>query len=436
MKKIFTLAAAMLFAASMFAATETSTNTGSADVAVAGTSFTIPGAYVAGKGGVQVSPMPNKGIKVRLNAGNKGGANNTILVNVNEGYKITALKLTGVTNTDGAEATFSDITVDNVAWNGTFSATLPAKNASAAAAINITGINAKDSIVFHFSNLGGATQANICLEITYEVTATTYVVTYKANNGTDSTIVDDAALKVKENTFFSKEDAYFVSWNTKADGTGDAVAVDAAVSANTTLYAQWEDFTACVQMDVDSGTVAPAQNVEVALKEGSKGGKMYFADAKEGNYTESFVYRKGGGVQLCKGAQDSIRVVLNHPLAAGCVLRLDMSVTNDFGGMLNVVSGGKTLVMNVYEAKGKFGSAYYVVEAGDLLDGASVFDLQRNGSVVLRAVAVDMVDCQESGETAIENTAIKGKAVKFIRDGQMMIEKNGVIYNAIGTIVK
>ena len=38
--------------------------------------------------------------------------------------------------------------------------------------------------------------------------------------------------------------------------------------------------------------------------------------------------------------------------------------------------------------------------------------------------------------TAIENSEVEVKAVKVIRDGQLFIEKNGVLYNAQGTVVK
>jgi hypothetical protein len=38
--------------------------------------------------------------------------------------------------------------------------------------------------------------------------------------------------------------------------------------------------------------------------------------------------------------------------------------------------------------------------------------------------------------TAIENSEVEVKAVKVIRDGQLFIEKNGVLYNAQGAVVK
>ena len=41
-----------------------------------------------------------------------------------------------------------------------------------------------------------------------------------------------------------------------------------------------------------------------------------------------------------------------------------------------------------------------------------------------------------SGTTGIDNTAVEAKAVKFYRNGQLVIEKNGKSYNALGAEVK
>ena len=41
-----------------------------------------------------------------------------------------------------------------------------------------------------------------------------------------------------------------------------------------------------------------------------------------------------------------------------------------------------------------------------------------------------------SGTTGIDNTAAEAKAVKFYRNGQLVIEKNGKSYNALGAEVK
>jgi hypothetical protein len=42
----------------------------------------------------------------------------------------------------------------------------------------------------------------------------------------------------------------------------------------------------------------------------------------------------------------------------------------------------------------------------------------------------------EAGTTAITNTAVEGKAVKMIKNGMLMIEKGGKLYNVMGTLIK
>ena len=38
--------------------------------------------------------------------------------------------------------------------------------------------------------------------------------------------------------------------------------------------------------------------------------------------------------------------------------------------------------------------------------------------------------------TAIDNAAVEGKAVKTIENGMLIIEKNGVRYNALGQVIR
>lgn len=79
----------------------------------------------------------------------------------------------------------------------------------------------------------------------------------------------------------------------------------------------------------------------------------------------------------------------------------------------------------------KVESAFIPVEAGEVrINGAF-----ENGDVqYLRIYKITF----GVGEvpTAIDNTEATVKAVKVIRNGQLMIEKNGVLFNAQGTIVK
>ena len=168
MKKLFTLCAAVLASFSLWAATESHpTSVPASNADIVGTSYTIPGTHNAGAGSAKVGAMPDKGIKFRLNRA-AGDLSNAIEFTVNEGYVINAIQLVGITNSKGVTATVGSIYVDGVAWNGTFNGALPAKDASEASDIQVSGIAAAQSVVFVFSDLGGASQGNICYTVTYE----------------------------------------------------------------------------------------------------------------------------------------------------------------------------------------------------------------------------------------------------------------------------
>lgn len=69
----------------------------------------------------------------------------------------------------------------------------------------------------------------------------TFSVTYMPNGGTGAEYIDDNATEVAEGTLFTAPaSSAFVEWNTQADGNGDSYLPGAAVTANLTLFAQWE----------------------------------------------------------------------------------------------------------------------------------------------------------------------------------------------------
>ncbi len=162
MKKLFTLAAAVLASFSLWAATESNPT---ADVAsndeVSGTSYTIDGTYVAGLGGAKAGDMATKGIKFRLNK-TAGGLSNAVEFKVNEGYVITKIDFCGHVNDNSKTSTITQVLVDGVDINAA-PVDLPAKTSSASFSYTI---NATESFIMVFE--GSGTQANIEYTITYE----------------------------------------------------------------------------------------------------------------------------------------------------------------------------------------------------------------------------------------------------------------------------
>ena len=162
MKKLFTLAAAVLASFSLWAATESNPT---ADVAsndeVSGTSYTIDGNYVAGLGGTKAGDMATKGIKFRLNK-TAGGLSNAVEFKVKEGYVITKIDFCGHVNDNSKTSTITQVLVDGVDINAA-PVDLPAKTSSASFSYTI---NATESFIMVFE--GSGTQANIEYTITYE----------------------------------------------------------------------------------------------------------------------------------------------------------------------------------------------------------------------------------------------------------------------------
>ena len=166
MKKLFTFFAAALLATSMLAQS-TEKNPAPGDVTtdqnLVGTSYTIPGAQIAGGGSKMIGDMWDKGVKVRTNKSH-GDIKNALPFLVNEGKQINSIKIVGVTNKDGVSATFSSVIVDGTTIS--ISGSLPGKDGSASGVVEIKDIEAKESVIFVSDGNGG--QALICYEITYD----------------------------------------------------------------------------------------------------------------------------------------------------------------------------------------------------------------------------------------------------------------------------
>ena len=196
---------------------------------------------------------------------------------------------------------------------------------------------------------------------------------------------------------------------------------------------------ACAALFTATEGPEASKGAEVALKEESYGGKIIFADAKDDNFAVSFIYTDHG-LQMCKGGKDSVRVVLNNKLQEGSVIELTIyqstidEKTRGFK-LQNLAKSTKLDASWVPTEEDKERVFEYEVKAGDGLEGTNKFIIARNNTAVLVSVLVsgcgDPID-----PTAIDNTEVGVKAVKMIENGQLVIIKNGVKYNAQGTIVK
>ena len=61
------------------------------------------------------------------------------------------------------------------------------------------------------------------------------------------------------------------------------------------------------------------------------------------------------------------------------------------------------------------------------------------GRWMVQNITIDLENdhlCEKELPTAIENSNVAEKAVKFIENGQLFIEMNGVRYNTTGAVVR
>ena len=148
--------------------TEKATKTGTKNVAVTGTCYTIDGTYIAGAGSAKAGDMANEGVKLRTN---QDGSR--VVFAVTSGYTITDFVLHGIANyalKSGASEPCISVTkveVDGIetAYSG---GEFPAKGSSTSGNVQLTSISAKSSIAIYFdnSNADGA-QINAYYEITW-----------------------------------------------------------------------------------------------------------------------------------------------------------------------------------------------------------------------------------------------------------------------------
>ena len=458
MKKIFAFAFAALTSLALLAATESNPTSGDKDNDVAGTSYTLPGTYVASAGSAQVDPMPDKGIKVRINK-TAGDYSNALEFKVNESYIITDFQIIGVTNDKGKTATVGSIYVDGAAYNGTFDGTLPAKDASAASNIAISGIEAKESIIFVFSDLGGASQANICWNITYE-------------EGTPSTdpklSVSTAEVKLKATAAEPTDEAKLTfSGKNLAAGTYDlaipsitgltvnptsvTVGEDGKLNQEITLsYAPEEDAAGFADLSLTIGELTA--KTEIIYNATFEKRYLLFSLNIEqwvldnGKRTNDFLMALGNAgwdyanvneldsLNDSKSARNEPYLGLKLKTAGAYVagwLRANETINLKFGYVGDdVIINGATIAKADLEQP---------IQLTVDQDTYIKIETTTKSTVVLKQLMLNdpIADVVLPDSPQGLNPAKAAvKAVKVIRDGQLLIEQNGQLYNAQGTIVK
>ncbi|MBQ3717690.1 MAG: hypothetical protein II901_04820 [Paludibacteraceae bacterium] len=182
----------------------------------------------------------------------------------------------------------------------------------------------------------------------------------------------------------------------------------------------------CAELYPAAAGDTPAKDAKAALTDASYGGNIIFAGAKDGKYAESFQYNDLG-LQMCKGGADSVRVELGFNLAVGSKIELHITVgtmcdTKERG--FNLLAPGQKKVMGAVwkpketaEATDSIVSKVfeYEVTASDGMAGQNKFGLQRSNSAILQAIIVS--DCGEEivpDTDPVTSVTVAGPAEGFV----------------------
>lgn len=181
----------------------------------------------------------------------------------------------------------------------------------------------------------------------------------------------------------------FVAWAQNQYNVSPAVSAVHTIAATVKPVA-----VACTNLIPAASGDALNVGDEVALNAMSEGGKIYVAGMKTAG---SSIAYNALGLQLGGGGADSIRVELNNLIQEGSEITLNMVAGGTSTRGLNICALDKS---KLYEAKwtpsatGEENSITYTVPADSKLIGASKFLLQRNNTVYLASVVV--ANCGES----------------------------------------
>lgn len=152
---------------------------------------------------------------------------------------------------------------------------------------------------------------------------------------------------------------------------------------------------ACANIIPAKSGVAPTEvGTEIDLDSNSEGGKIFVAGMKTPG--ESIVYHELG-LGLMKGGADSVRVEFNNYIDEGSVIKLVIVANGNTERGLKLQTTAKSTLLDakwVPEAAGEVKEFEYTVPAGSKLIGDYRILLARNNSVYLQSV--QMSDCGEA----------------------------------------
>lgn len=452
MKKIFTFAAAILASMAMMAEIETEVfdQTGAGQNApIVKTGTTLPGAYDAGQGGGNIKDYSpdNKGVKLRtqsvkvtLNEVEYGYA----MIEVNSGYAVRGIKIEGTSNGSNGiimYGVYADVNTESLAESlaaGTnqlsAEVSFPGKNTTYVSSPDMT-FDAVSNVLFLFAG-SGDNQMRAIITVSYERTASCLDPTIEWNvepaNGeigaadfTASVVVPDGQTVVWESsvpevaTVENGVIHYVGSGITtiKASYTyvgDDFCNIEASISKDIFVPIAYDELGANDKVWYYP-TAVPASNPDNGLTFGNTGnGNGLF------------------GVKLnSEGYAWFVKPAVAGTLRIGAYFKAANTIPYSVAVFACDAEGAKEAAALDTLSTAYAGGASETMEIAAEVTGIRLERATPNEGVLY------FIEFREAGEhTGIQNTEVEVKAVKVVRNGQLFIEKNGVLYNAQGAVVK
>lgn len=270
------------------------------DIDIVKTAVTLPGTFIAGKSGADLTlnGVKNNGVKVRTNRGANESlsGSNTIAVSVNEGQTVTSVDLAFANNYENT-VTLTGIYVDGDYTKNYLANPVVAGKDKKAVSASVSGIEAKQKIEFAVTNTPegsvNGTQINLLAEFKYLLP--TYALTINKNieeagtvkvtvpkGQTVNKIAEDASVTL---TATPTEDYIFAKWK---DSEGNTISKDATytfsmVAENITINAIFKSKTPKVVANIETGNDEYALFTPTEDCELEDGAEAYIIKSLEGS---------------------------------------------------------------------------------------------------------------------------------------------------------
>lgn len=308
------------------------------------------------------------------------------------------------------------------------------------------------------------TKGNIT-SIIWSPSAGPFNITYDANGGTgtmtdDHTYEKNETVTVLDNVFTAPTGTTFGGWNTKADGSGTAYAEGAEFAAtdDITLYAQWvypATGTGTISYALTkgsanvTGTVTGVSTISSLSTSLTKSTLTISSNNSKDNYAgrcesipTAFSESAYLDVQftLADGYSfnpSSVSVQIN-PFSSTSYIKAKVAIIDEQATPVSVLSDELSCAQSTDNAI-TFASGAFT---GKLFKGTIhmriyLYCSSSGKNCYLKSpLSITGTVAEVTNPTAIDNTADEVKAIKSIENGQLVIEMNGVRYNALGQVIR